>query len=164
MALAGCGFRPLYGDFRAGDSPAELSQIHVDRIEDRIGQQLQNYLFDRINPKGRPSRPLYSLRIKLEDSTNYLGYNEKQDVTRANLHLQAHYTLYRKATHQIIKSGSLTVTSSYNVISSDFATEIADRKARSEAARLMADEITTQLAVFFIQQRDNRASSRTPQS
>ncbi|CCQ75605.1 conserved protein of unknown function [Magnetospira sp. QH-2] len=156
LVLGSCGFKPLYGNYQSGGSPSELAHIHIDPIEENIGQDLHNYLLDRMNPTGRPIRPLYRLAVYVKLTTRYLASGIAQETTRANVDTVASYTLTRKSTGRIEKTGKFSVTSSYNVVQSDFATEIADRSARRDTARLLADEITSQLAVHFIQRRDQR--------
>src|SRR5690242_7641602 len=66
LALAGCGFRPLYGT-RAADPYVgpEMGGIYISPLPDRDGQLVRNALLDRIDPKGEPQQPRYRLDIKL---------------------------------------------------------------------------------------------------
>ena len=50
--LTGCGFQPLYGRTENFDIGSELASVEISVIEHRIGQQLRNFLLDRINPTG----------------------------------------------------------------------------------------------------------------
>ena len=59
LFVSGCGFRPLYGAKSLGSVDSELARIKIGIISERSGQQLHNYLLDRLNRKGRPEKPLY---------------------------------------------------------------------------------------------------------
>src|SRR3546814_3898108 len=64
--LAACGFQPLYGsDGRRnlGDESvaASLATVRIDPLRDRAGQQMHNFLRDRLNPEGQPVSPSYRL-------------------------------------------------------------------------------------------------------
>ena len=59
LALAGCGYKPLYGENR-GDSAAmtaDLATIRIEAIPDRIGQKMYNMLHERLTPDGRIADP-----------------------------------------------------------------------------------------------------------
>ena len=60
LALAGCGFHPLYGN-TTGATPINVQQqlesIRIVPSQDRMGQQLYNYLRDMLNPRGIPAKP-----------------------------------------------------------------------------------------------------------
>src|SRR3546814_10930071 len=68
--LAACGFQPLYGsDGRRnlGDESvaASLATVRIDPLRDRAGQQMHNFLRDRLNPEGQPVSPSYRLQVQL---------------------------------------------------------------------------------------------------
>ncbi len=155
LALAtGCGFRPLYDRADRSGVTAEMARIAVGVIEDRIGQQLRNHLMERLNPRGQPHRPIYRLTVTLQESTAYKALREDQTATRANVRINVSYTLRRAGTVEVETSGEVFAISSYNVVSSDFATEMADRNARGEATRMLAEDIVNELAIHFRARRD----------
>ena len=155
--LSGCGFRPLYGGYRHGQPTSELPLIRVSTIDGVVGQQTYNHLRDLINPTGQPRRASYRLDVTLRDYTRYFSVRENEASTRANFNLEGRYTLYRAGTVQTVTTGKVKVVSSYNIIQSDFGTESALRDAQAAAARMVADDITTELAVFFVRQEDLRS-------
>jgi hypothetical protein len=48
-----------------------------------------------------------------------------------------------------MNTGTLTTVSSYNILTSDFATHAARTDARSRAIEVLADDIQARLALYF---------------
>lgn len=148
--LAACGFRPLYGERRqAANVEAHFAAVDIAPIDDRVGQVVRNHLLDAINPRGRPLQPHYRLEVKLTRSQESLAFREDDTATRVNLRLAATYILKRARSDEVLTQGAARVIASYNVTGQDYATLIADRDAQARAAREVADEIVTRLAVWF---------------
>ena len=153
VVLEACGFRPLYGGYREGDSPAELAAIRIEPIADRIGQQLHNRLLDVLTPRGRPVDPDFVLRVRLEESIERLAVDETQLATRANFRLAAKYGLVRMRDRKLVLNGRAIVVSGYNILTADFATLMAEKDAKRRAVLEIGDRIRTRLAVHFVQHR-----------
>lgn len=153
VLLAGCGFRPLYAPRDDSAVTAELAAIKVKRIEDRAGQQLRNFLLDRFNPQGQPANPKYSLFVELEVSRHDLSIRKDATATRSNLVLIAHYELFGVASGRPLFRATSQVTTSFNIIRSDFGTISAENAARLRGAREISDDIRTRVAVFFNRRR-----------
>ncbi len=147
--LGGCGFQPLYGQRDRGSVAAELAAVKISLIENRIGQQLHNFLLDRLNPKGKPATAIYDLTIELEESKEDLGIRKDATATRANLTLRAEYELRRAATEEILVEGSIRSVTSYNIVDSDFANLSAESDARERAVREISEAIKIRLGIYF---------------
>jgi LPS-assembly lipoprotein len=149
LALAGCGYKPLYGENR-GDSAAmtaDLATIRIEAIPDRIGQKMYNMLHERLTPDGRIADPLYSLRVRLRETNDELLYERDETATRANLTLRADYELRRLADDEVIASGTSRSTSGYDILSSQYATLVSQADARERSARVISDDLRTRVAV-----------------
>ncbi|HEC14767.1 MAG TPA: hypothetical protein ENI72_03320 [Rhodospirillales bacterium] len=156
LFLGACGFRPLYGQSGGQTALSDLSSIRIEPIADRLGQELHNNLLDLLTPQGRPQKPRYSLKIKLSQSKKTLAVQKSAFATRANLIIRAVFSLSAvgvgaAATEEVLLSGESSIISSYNILDSDFATVIAERNARTQAVRELADNIRIRLAVYFTQ-------------
>jgi len=154
IIVGACGFQPLYGsgqrsNAEGGATVEELASVHITAIPSRVGQILRNDLLDRLNPFGEPKSPQYSLSVELEEAKEGLAIQIDDTITRFNLTLTANYFLTDARTGTTLIAGSLRATASYNVLQSDFANVIAERDAQQRAARNVADELKTRLAVFF---------------
>ena len=148
VALGACGFEPLYG-VRNSDMPAELAQVRVDVIADRSGQFLRNLLIDRLNPYGRPDRPLYALEIALDEEREKLSIRKDEIATRANYVVIAQYRLREAGTGRELTRGRARSTNSFNIGQSEFATLSGEADARNRALREIGDEIKIRLGIYF---------------
>ncbi len=153
VALAACGYRPLYGTQEGASAVGDLAAVRVTAIGDRGGHQLQNFLLDRLNPGGRPAKPLYSLDLELTESRQETAIRRDATATRANLIVGVNYELRELATGKILFKADSTATTSFNIVNSNFATTSAETDARRRAARVLSDEIQHRLAIFFNRRR-----------
>jgi LPS-assembly lipoprotein len=130
-----------------------MAQVEVAPIPDRVGQQVRNRLLDQLNPKGRAPRPRYRLEVDVAEEKVGLAVQSDDTVSRINLTLSARFTLHSVETRRPMLAGSTRTVAAYNITRSNYANLIAERDARGRAARILADEISTRLAVFFNQPR-----------
>jgi LPS-assembly lipoprotein len=144
----------MYGPSGEGAGHPELAAVTIAPIADRVGQQVQNHLLDLINPQGKPAQPRYLLKVQLTESIEEIAFRKTELATRANLRLRAIVSLYSVGGGDPLLTNSRTVVSSYNILQSDYATLAAQEESRSSAAREMADEIRTTLAVYFASRDD----------
>jgi LPS-assembly lipoprotein len=159
--LGACGFSPLYGKKGTANLTAEqnLALIDIKLISDRKGQQFRNNLLDRLNPKGRVARPLYSLSVTLSESIGSLGVKKSAMVTRGNLTISASYSLTNlhpdstdaKQTNTSLASGTVLAKSSYDIPQAQYTSIAAVKDARTRALKEVADDLKTRLAVYFQQ-------------
>jgi LPS-assembly lipoprotein len=149
FAIASCGFQSLYGE--SGNRRVEdtLATIKINLIPDRIGQQLYNELRDRLNARGQPAHPLYVLQVMLVESIEELAIRKDETATRANLTLRASYDLLASGDYTVVVSGHSLSTTSYNILSSEFATLSALADARRRGVRVLGNDIKTRLGLFF---------------
>jgi len=155
-SLAGCGFQPLYAKpDNASIGPVnDLASVYVVPLRDRAGQVFHNFLRDRLNPRGLPADPAYVLAIELTESTQEVAIRADETATRGNLLLRAKFVLTRRDNDQILFNGESNSITSYNILSSQFATYTSEEEARRRGLRELSDRIRLQLGTFF-----NRARS-----
>jgi LPS-assembly lipoprotein len=147
--LSGCGFTPVYSGASGAKVKHDLASIDIRPIKDRIGQRLRNRLIDIIYPAGRPTKPVYSLAIILRESKQTLAVQKTDIATRANLTFTARFGLSRSGQSGTLLNGQSTSVTSYNILTSEFATLVAERNARDRAVRELSIEIANQLAIFL---------------
>src|SRR5438874_1925996 len=85
LALAGCGWTPLYADRETGPADAELRAIKVAPIPERIGQRLAMALRETFNPDGTPSPQRYRLDTLLTATRSDLGIQQTGLGSRGKL-------------------------------------------------------------------------------
>ncbi|MGF1631920.1 MAG: LPS assembly lipoprotein LptE [Kiloniellaceae bacterium] len=150
VGLAACGFQPLYSQRSAdADVAANLASVRIDPLRDRVGQQMHNYLRDRLNPDGQPVSPNYRLQVQLRETLTELGVRRDETATRANLRLTAEFTLLNHGGEAALLTGRSSSTTSYDILRNPFATTISEDDARERALREVADDIQTRLALYF---------------
>ena len=146
--LTGCGFRPLHSA-KSGASAANLAEIRIEPIADRIGQQLHNLLLDKLTPKGPSSAPSYVLHVKLTEVRKNLAVRKDTVATRANLIMRARFQLVRFSDEVVLMKNSAISANSYNILNEEFATLSAVNDARFRAVRELSDTIRTLIAVYL---------------
>lgn len=161
LAPAGCGFRPLHGEAQEADTPGELAQVQIGPLYDRRGQILRNMLLTAITPKGEVDKPRYLLSVRFSDSVTELAIGRDQFATRGNLRLQLGFTLIDQVTQKPLYAGAEVRIAAFNILRSEYATEAARDDAFQRAAEGVAQDVRTQLAVFFIDRR-NKPQAATP--
>lgn len=157
-ALGACGFRPLYGTGGPSAVAAgELRAVRIEAIGDRSGQQLRTMLQQRFAAGKAPAR--YTLVVALTERTFETAIRRDETASRANLFIDAAYTLTDLATGRPISQGVARATISYNVLPSDYATFVSGQDARDRAVREVGIAIETRLALFFDQRRNAPADA-----
>lgn len=151
LALAACGFHPLYGTMGGGaPMSAALHSIYVENIPDRVGYQLRNDLIDQFNSQPTPTGAAYRLQIELKSDEKGLALQENASITRYSYHLIAHYQLMAAGSTTVLKKGEVHSLASYNVVQSPYATVAADKDAQDRAVEDIAERLRTELAVYFL--------------
>ena len=158
LALAGCGWQPLYGQvsdgnggMEGGNAGPQLASVHILPVADRVGQHLYNALRDRMNPGGLPSDPHYDLVIQLSERTTHVLVQPDQTATRVDLTLDASYALYERGKSKAVFNGTSRATTAYDQLNDEFATIQSRDDAHKRGAQTLAEDITTQVAVFLAQ-------------
>ncbi|TAH37998.1 MAG: hypothetical protein EYC62_00390 [Alphaproteobacteria bacterium] len=152
LALASCGFSPLYatpGRGEVGDT-AELRQLEILPIENRAGQELRNALLS-ILPE-TDGAPRYRLSVKLTEYIDDFGIRRDTTATFARLTVTADYQLQDLKLPEgapPLLNGTLRAVNSYNILASTFATLSAEEDARSRASRQLAQDLKLRLGAYF---------------
>jgi LPS-assembly lipoprotein len=152
LPLAGC-LQPLYGTMAGGgDVASQLQAIKIEPIADRLGHYLENELIFGLNGTGAPVTPRYSLKVSLTENVQsplidtVTGY-----PTQGTVVVTATYSLTPSGGMEPITKGVATVVASYDRNSQRFANIRASRDAEIRDARLLADQIRTNIAAAFAQ-------------
>src|ERR1700674_170312 len=160
--LAGC-FQPLYGD-RGGTSDSALrtalSSVDVKQIqvpngtpEARIAVELRNNLLFEITGGHSPAPPSYTLAIRISSTrlSVIVDINSgRPDIE--NYGIDASYTLTDIATNKSVVTGQAFARVSYDIPGTEqrFARVRALRDAENRAAGVIAEQIKSRLASYFV--------------
>ena len=149
IAVSACGFQPLYGSKGSSNIVADLSDVRVAPIKNRIGQLLSNELKHLLNPLRTPINPKYDLITTLTQSTRSLAVKKTALATRANLLINSSHHLVDIQSQQVLTSATNSITVSYNIYSSQYATLSAEKDATKRATKELAQDIRLQIGIFF---------------
>lgn len=159
MALASCGFEPMYGKGLSGNNTAraeiqnELAQIEISNIPDAEGVYLRNALIDRFYQERRPDAPLYHLSVSpLQEQIIDLDITKTSDATRGQLRVSTTMTLSDKQTGEVLLTRNLKSVTSYNILTSEFATRVSEDNTRRNALDDLARQIEQQIGLLFRRQ------------
>jgi len=123
--------------------------VRIAPIAERSGQKLRNLLIDRIYQNGVPEQPTWQLQITLQESKFNNDIDRTDTATRTQIILQAQADLIDTSNKKIVWSRSNRVITGYNILISPFGTLINEDNARDRAISDLADDVTTQLGLFF---------------
>lgn len=147
--LSGCGFSPMLGSTSDQSSVAdEFAKIKVGYIENRSGQILRNNLVKTLNPRGEPSRPEYTLVIRIEEPQQNLAFQRNNSVTNVNSGVQAYWSL-RDNNGATVYSATSTSIQQYVISSSPYAAVVSAQNARDQNLGQITQDIRNKLAHYF---------------
>ena len=161
LGLAGCGFRPVYmptASGKAGVAERELAATDIAIIGERPGQLLRQALQDRFNSDGG-GRHRYSLAVTYYISGEAVGIQQDNSASRIKLVGTANWALSaRDAERTRLTQGSARTNDGYNLFAEQyFAGTLGNEAAQRRMAEELADQIATQLAVWFRERAEPKA-------
>ena len=163
-ALAGCGFRPLYGT-RSTDPVVmqELAGIYIKPIPDRQGQLVHNALLVRLNPSGEPRDPRYRLDVTVGASESQVALQQDNTASRDEVTYNVSYLLF--SGDQLVTTGSFSRQFSFDFLPQQYANISARADVARRSADEIADEIRNRMAAYFARAAQARAAaSSAPQA
>jgi LPS-assembly lipoprotein len=151
LALAGCGFQPLYGGSTVGGArlPELMKTVDVTPIPGRVGQKVRNELIFENTGGGYAAPTKYRLDIAVRESVTDQLVQITGDATSQVFELQATFKLVNPANGQVILQGKAMSRAPYNRYQEIFANVRARYDAENRAARTVAESIKTQLAAYL---------------
>ncbi len=145
LALAGCGFTPLYAE--PAVAPV-LSRVAVSTPDNRTGYLLREHLEDEL-AADRSQPALARLTTEVEERRTPLGRRIDDTATRYELVLTVRYALTREGLAEPM-TGQVTATTSYAAADQPYAGVVAHQdaedRAAAEAARLIRLDLSRRLA------------------
>lgn len=140
LALAACGFQPVYGP--GGNGTALQNSVQVDAPDDAFSYTLVREIETRL---GRPNDTRYALGLNVATREEGLGIDSADNTTRYNLIGVADFALRNIGTGQIETSGQVENFTGYSATGSTVATLAAERDAQIRLMTMLADQIVTRL-------------------
>ncbi|WP_101067256.1 LPS assembly lipoprotein LptE [Roseovarius salinarum] len=140
LALAGCGFTPVYGP--QGGGRAIQGAVRVDAPEGREGYLLTRTLEERL---GRGGKSRYGLSHAVETRERGAAIATGNVTTRYTLLGEATYALRDLDDGRVLLSGKVDSFTSYSASGSTVATTAAREDARERLMTILADQIVDRL-------------------
>ncbi len=151
LALAGCGFQPLYGGTTAGG--ARLSEVmagvEITPIPGRVGQKLRNELIFANTGGGNAAQTRFRLDIAVKESITDQLVQITGDATGQVYQLDAAFKLVDVSRNTVIFQGKAISRAPYNRFQEVFANVRARYDAENRAARTISESIKTQVAAYL---------------
>ncbi len=153
LPLAGCGFRPMDAHDGNETTPAKLTQVDVKRIPNRLGRVVRTELSRRFNPTGVQAPPAYALSVTCTETLAGRGTRTDDSATQIDHVMDAMFDLTTIGTEEtpsrpLLRGNSQAVSRS-NRPSSLYATYVSDEAASARAAKLLAEDVARQVALYF---------------
>lgn len=153
--LSACGFQPMYGNPSSPGSAgaatsARLALVQINPIADRIGQQMNNLLRDRMNPAGQPDKPSYHLAVTLTELSVTIASGNAN--TRHNdLTVTATYWLSHAESDSGYMMNAVTsqINVSYDTLDDPYNDLVTRQDAENRAVEQLADMITTRVGAYL---------------
>jgi len=153
LALAGCGFHPLYGSQSVSPANAQvrerLALVKVTPIDDRNGQILHNELQSRLHSETTPVPPEYQLTITLISTLGGINFQKNATASGGELTMSATWSLTRIGAPKSLASGTFSSVDSVNFLGPRYASVSAEHDAEHRAINDLADMITDRVSVYL---------------
>lgn len=140
LALAACGFEPVYGP--GGGGKALYGKVRVDAPEGVNTYFLVRRLEEQL---GRSTDPAYRLSMVLEIGIQGQGITASGDITYYSVIGAIDYTLQDIGSAQAIETGRVTNFTGYSATGNTAETLAAQRDARERLMVILADQVVRQL-------------------
>ncbi|MEY8828629.1 LPS assembly lipoprotein LptE [Sedimentitalea sp. XS_ASV28] len=140
LALAACGFEPVYGP--GGGGKALYGKVRVD-APDGVNTY---YLVRRLEEQlGRAADPVYRLAMVLEITIQGQAITASGDITYYSVVGSINYDLIEIGSGRSVETGSVTNFTGYSATGNTAETLAAQRDARERLMVILADQVTRQL-------------------
>ncbi|GAC1574227.1 MAG: hypothetical protein NVS3B5_04390 [Sphingomicrobium sp.] len=147
IALTGCGLHPLYEGGSASPAAIGFRSVEVGPIPQRAGWLTRNALVDRL--AGEHPGGTYRLEVELDDNITGFGIRGDAATTRERRTLRARYRLVERATGAVVVDATARSDAGIDVVSSEYATVVAEQTASERLSELLADQIVARLARYM---------------
>lgn len=161
-ALNAACFQPLYASRTVSGTPlgTQLAQVQVERIdapngtpESRIAVEIQNALDFELNGGGGMISPSHALKVRMTVGRSSIITDQTTGRVLAEITgIDANYTLTELATGKVVMRANTfaRVSSDYPGQQQRFARVRARIEAEERAAKVIAENVRTRVASFFV--------------
>ncbi|SLN59169.1 LPS assembly lipoprotein LptE [Ruegeria meonggei] len=142
LALAACGFEPVYAPGGAG---AELN----GKVEVSAPNTVESYLLvqnleQRLGRSANSGKE-YALDVRVSTVSQRAAITTSNETSRYTINGRANYTLKSNETGQVLASGDVSNFVGYSAAGSTVSTLADERDATDRLMVILSDQIVTQL-------------------
>ncbi len=154
IALAGC-FQPMYGELPVGGGPSlrdALRDVEIAEIEGRVGQEIRNdIIFELTGGDGNPAGAPFKLAMTISTRTQTPIIDPTTGLSQVDVvALTVRYRLVDVATNKLVLTDSALARVSVDRSMQRFARLRGIRDAENRAAKVVAQQIRSRLATYFL--------------
>lgn len=155
--LTACGFAPMYTtpETESGVN-SQLAAITIPAKNQRLHQLMRIELMQLMNSGGMNNegggQARYDLTIALSQKSDDFGIRQDASATQERLTLTASYQL--KEGEKLLLEKSLTRSTSFTLVQSDFAALSAREDSAKRLAKALAADIHRQISIYFHQNKN----------
>lgn len=147
VSLAGCGLHPLYEGGGRGAVASTLGSLEVAPIQGQSGWLMRSKLIDRLGA-GRNATSAFRLDVTLDDNITSFGLRSDRAATQERRTLRARYQLVDLKNGMVVLDATAGSDAGIDIVSSEYATVAAEQTALENLTDIVADQITTRLALY----------------
>jgi LPS-assembly lipoprotein len=149
LALAGCGFHPLYAP--SGATNTALSGVYVDIIPNRNGQLLRQALQERMDGPDDDVTKKYELAVTYAVGVEGIGIQADSSSNRTRVIGTAHWTLKQPGLlgAKVISGTARSVDGADVVDAQFFYLSLAGQAIDRRMGDALANQIVQSLATYF---------------
>ena len=144
VALAGCGYTPVYGPNGVGRSLQ--GKIAFDTPETPDTYALVRYLEERM---GRTDAATYGLSYSLNVREEGLAVTASQVIARQNMLGKMSFSLRDLSDNSVVTSGKVSGMTGYSTTGSTVSTRAAQNDAYERLMVILGDRMINQLLLTF---------------
>lgn len=144
VALAACGFTPVYGP--DGTATELRGRVLIDAPSEEHSYMLVRDLEQIL---GQPKAPIYQLSYVLRTVTQGQAVTEEGDITRYSIIGEVNYALRKTGSKTIVASGKVNNFAGYSATGDAVETLASERDAYARLMNILADQLAIQLYSTF---------------
>ncbi|MDR1008747.1 MAG: LPS assembly lipoprotein LptE [Rickettsiales bacterium] len=150
LALAACGFRPLYEKTPARDVSALAAKVWIAPVkgyDGAPGVDLRNAVARGLGSGGNPKSPAFRLNMEMAEPSIY-DYTLRTDGTASSymVTVSVKYELSDSGAAAKVLSGTASHSLSYNILNDKYSTEAL----RAGTIKLVIENIANQVSLAVV--------------
>lgn len=151
LLINGCNFQPMYGKYSVNNLQDKLSSIKFITENNRLGNSIRMDCNNLFNPLFLQGGELYEINLKVEQQSEPVVIYQNREITRYNNTVLAKYSLKDLQNNNILDKGEITMISSYDATSSQYATYFAEQDRIRNNVNNICQQLKHRIAAILIQ-------------